>query len=185
MNPAQDPLNPQSVPQALPNAKGDVFGIDPDAFERALHLSRISPRGRIILPIHRTQDALVQRMLNFLQPGTYIQPHRHSPDHAVESILVMRGGIDFLVFDADGTPTRRIPLRARTLQVLVDIEPGTWHSFVVTHPDTVLFETKKGPYERAADKDFAAWAPAEGELGAAQWLRERNERLASGGRVDG
>lgn len=173
-------IHQEQIPQALPNATGDVFHLEPAAIDHALDLSRMSPRRRIILPLHRTQDARVQRMLNFLQPDTYITPHRHAADHAVESILLMRGGIDFLIFDDSGTPVQRIPLAAGEGNALVDIEPGVWHSFVVARPDTVLFETKKGPYSRAQDKEFAPWAPAEDEPGALDWLHRCNQRLSGG-----
>lgn len=45
---------------------------------------------------------------------------------------------------------------------------------VALAPGTVLFELKEGPYRPLGDKDFAAWAPAEGTVEAAaleDWLR--------------
>jgi hypothetical protein len=34
----------------------------------------------------------------------------------------------------------------------------------------VCFEVKPGPYSAANDKDFAPWAPREGDTGAATYL---------------
>ena len=48
------------------------------------------------------------------------------------------------------------------------LEPGaelpvdTWHTLVALQP-SILFELKEGPYHALSDKDFAAWAPAEGD----------------------
>lgn len=167
--------DPSGIPQALPNMEGGLFTLDGDLIERAIALSRTSRRRRIILPIHRRQEALVQRMLNILQPDTYIRPHHHPEPHASESIVVLRGGILFLLFDPSGGVTHRIPLREGTLQTVVDIEPGQWHSFLVTQPDTILFEAKKGPYSKTSDKHFAAWSPEEGQPGALAWLRNAAE----------
>ena len=41
----------------------------------------------------------------------------------------------------------------------------SWHSVAALSADTVLFELKPGPYSPIDDKDFAEWAPAEGEPG--------------------
>lgn len=46
---------------------------------------------------------------------------------------------------------------------------GTWHTLAVLEPGTVLFELKPGPYLPLADKEFAAWAPAEGAPGTEAW----------------
>jgi hypothetical protein len=61
-------------------------------------------------------------------------------------------------------------LRANSDCFGVDIEPGVFHSFFALEEDTVLFEVKPGPYERIADKDFAAWAPKEGTAEARSYL---------------
>jgi cupin fold WbuC family metalloprotein len=52
----------------------------------------------------------------------------------------------------------------------LDIEPGVWHTFLVLKEDTVLFECKKGPYDKEADKTFASWAPEEGSGKAKVWM---------------
>lgn len=83
---------------AFENVSGPVFVLTPELIRKGLDASRESPRKRIILPIHRRQEARVQRMLNFLQPGTYIRPHRHTGEHAVESINIRRGSIKYFVF---------------------------------------------------------------------------------------
>lgn len=155
---------------AFDNVSGPVFVLTPQLVRQGLEASRESPRKRILLPIHRRQEARVQRMLNFLQPGTYIRPHRHTGEHAVESIDIRRGSIKYFVFDEKGDTEQVIGLSEDTAVSLIDIEPGVWHSFVVTQPDTVLFEVKAGPYDEEADKEFADWAPAEYTPEADRWV---------------
>jgi cupin fold WbuC family metalloprotein len=152
------------MPFAFPNVTGDVFTLDEATLRTGCAEAAASPRRRIILPLHRTQDALVQRMLNFLQPGTYIQPHLHPLPHAMETIQVLRGALGFLIFEADGSIKSRHLLNADGLG-LIDIESNVWHGFVVLEPDTVILEIKRGPYDPAHDKVFATWAPREGEAG--------------------
>ncbi len=145
---------------ALDNVSEPVFSLDEGYWEKGLQASRESPRKRMILPVHRKQDALVQRMFNFLQPGTYIRPHRHPGNGATESLVVLNGLIDFFIFGDTGKILNHTLIGGITDSVL-DIEPNIWHTFIVREKDTVLFEVKKGPYNPMTDKEFASWAPEE------------------------
>jgi hypothetical protein len=46
-----------------------------------------------------------------------------------------------------------------------------WHCILALTRDCVIFEGKNGPYDPATDKEFAAWAPAEGDAGATEYMR--------------
>lgn len=156
--------------QAFDNPSGDLFLLENKQIEEGLRASRKSDRLRMILPLHREQGAKVQRLINFLQPGTYVRPHLHPLPHATESIVVLKGKIRFFTFnDAGKTRTDQI-LTSDLFPGVVDIEPRVWHSFLVLEEDTILFECKKGPYDAVSDKEFAAWAPPEGSAEAAEWL---------------
>jgi cupin fold WbuC family metalloprotein len=156
---------------AFPNPTGDLFHLTDEMIEAGLRASRESSRLRMILPIHRKQEAGVQRLINFLQPGTYIRPHRHPLNHATESIVLMKGRIRFFTFDGDGNVTTCRELRGNLLPSVIDIEPRVWHSFQVFEEDTILFECKCGPYNAKTDKEFADWAPEEGSTEAAAWMK--------------
>ena len=156
--------------QALTNVSGRWFVTDEKVIQQGLDQSRESPRRRMILPIHRRQDSPVQRMLNFLQPETYIRPHMHPREGAVESICLLQGAIRFFVFDENGTPTLSTYFEAGSPSSVIDIEPKVWHSFVVLKSDTVIFETKMGPYDENLDKTFAGWAPDEDSDEVPSWI---------------
>lgn len=61
----------------------------------------------------------------------------------------------------------------------VDIRPGIYHTFIALAPSAVL-EIIQGPYHADTRKQFASWAPREGEPGAAEYLA-RLEALARNG----
>jgi len=121
----------------------------------------------MLLPIHREGEDLVQRMINFMQPGTYIQAHQHPRDWASETIMVMSGCLGFITFDEKGEV-----LTVSRLGVgdLIDIEARVWHGVLALAPDTVILEIKRGPYNEN-DKVFAKWAPAEDSEGAPAYLK--------------
>jgi len=164
--------------KALPNPVGPVFSLPPQLLIEGKAASRESPRLRVMQPVQRNQEARVQRLLNFLQPGTYVQPHCHPLPHAIESMCLLSGALDVLIFDQDGTPTARYPLNRQL--PLIDIEPGTWHGLIVRAADTVIFEIKHGPYDPNTDKTFASWAPPEGSPDAPKYLSKLSLWGASG-----
>ena len=148
---------------ALEPPSGSVVVLNEALLQPAVVGSRKSPRGRIILPFHKEHEESLHRMMNVMQPGTYIRPHRHSNPPKAESIVVLRGALWFITFTNEGQVDRFWKLEPGLGDFGVDIMPGVFHSFIVTDPDTVIFEVKPGPYVKASDKDFAAWAPIEGD----------------------
>lgn len=109
------------------------------------------------MPIHREEGDLVQRMVNFLQPGTYIGAHQHPRVGASETLLVMSGSLGFATFSPEG---RLLTTHRLEVGGLIDIEAGVWHSVLALAEDTVILEIKRGPFD-AEDKVFAEWAPGE------------------------
>lgn len=156
---------------ALDAPVGDVITVSEDLVQRALVASRESPRKRVILPFHKDHNALLHRMLNAMQPGTYLQPHRHMDPPKDEIFLVLRGAIDLIVFDDEGAITDVVALVANSEAFGVDLAAGRFHSFLVREADTVLYEVKLGPYSPQTAKDFATWAPAENSAGVAAYVQ--------------
>ena len=166
----QEPL-PQHTPAlALTPPEGSVVVITQGLVQQAIVGSRSSPRRRIILPFHKSNESLLHRMLNAGQPGTYIRPHWHRDPPKDEALVLLQGEVCVFIFEEDGRIRQAVRLRAGTDDLGIDIAAGVYHTFVVLEPDTVVFETKPGPYVRATDKDFAPWAPAEGSEQAADYL---------------
>jgi len=162
-------------PMALPAPTNAVSAIDEELVLQAVAASRESPRKRIIQPLHKEGAAVLQRMLNAIQPGSYIRPHRHAVDRA-ESIIVIAGSLLYLVFNEKGEVSQFLELRAGTACFGVDTEGGVWHSFLAMEPDTVLFEVKPGPYDAVNDKEFASWAPVESGPQATEYLEVLQKR---------
>jgi cupin fold WbuC family metalloprotein len=168
-----------AFPLAMPAAPGPVTVIGPAQVAEAVALSRQSPRRRIICPFHPTEDASLHRMLNVVQPGSYIQPHRHANPPKDESIVVLKGAIACVIFSDGGAVAQVHVLGPHRTGFGVDIHAGVFHTFFALEKDTVLFEVKPGPYKKISDKDFAAWAPTEGTDEAKAYL-DQLYRLSAG-----
>ncbi len=135
--------------------------IDTTLMQKAVEASRVNLRKRIILPLHKGPEAPLHRMLNAIQPYSYIRPHRHLHPPKPESVIVLQGALLCVVFNSRGVVQEAITLAAGTNAFGFDCEPGIFHTFLALCCDTVLFEVKPGPYQADTDKDFAAWAPSE------------------------
>jgi len=85
----------KTFPKALNPPDDNVVLIDSKIINDAVEASRISPRKRIILPLHKSSSDNLHRMLNAVQPMSYIQPHRHLDPPKAESFIVLKGSISF------------------------------------------------------------------------------------------
>jgi cupin fold WbuC family metalloprotein len=179
-NQKPDPDDPRALP--APATRNTIVGSS--MLEHIVEASRKSSRGRIILPFHKNSGDRLQRMLNALQPESYIQPHRHENPPKSESILVLRGSICFITFTETGDIEEVFFLRAESPAVGIDSEPGSYHTFFALEPDTVLFEVKPGPYGADTEKQSAPWSPAESSDEAGEYFlnlkRLAKERQSEG-----
>ena len=158
-------------PRALAPPQENVVIINNHLIQISVDESRNSPRKRIIYPFHKSPSDNLHRMLNAIQPNSYVQPHRHLDPPKAESIIVLKGAIIFVEFDNTGEIENYYQLSSDSFSIGIDIEPGVFHTFFTVVEDTVIFEVKPGPYDQASDKDFASWAPTEGTESAIEYLR--------------
>lgn len=150
-------------------ASGAVQIIDDELIERTLAKARNSPRQRANHNFHPTHDDVCHRFLNAWIRGTYVAPHRHLSVPKPEGFLVLRGELACFVFDDTGAVTDRLVLGRGSCRG-VDLAPGIWHTLAPLTAEAVCYEVKPGPWDPATDKEFAPWAPREGEPGAAAYL---------------
>jgi len=111
--------------------------------------------------LHELSDP-VQRMLNAIEPGSYVRPHRHLDPDKTELFVILKGRGVVLTFDDNGNINDLVQMKAGGEKLGVEIPPGIWHSIISLEKGTLFLEIKDGPYVAATDKDFASWAPEAG-----------------------
>ncbi|MDD5329230.1 MAG: WbuC family cupin fold metalloprotein [Sulfuricella sp.] len=147
----------------------------PQFIDRALldHVSaqaRTSPRRRKNHNFHAAESDASHRLLNAVEPDSYIQPHCHADAAKDETIVALHGRFGIVFFDATGTVTETAVIEPNGDAVAVNIPHGVFHGIVALAPGSVFFEAKAGPYQPLEAEEKAAFAPAEGEPGAAAYL---------------
>lgn len=119
--------------------------LSPGLFADVCREAKASPRKRRNHNLHAHEEP-VQRLLNALQPGTYIPPHKHEGAERFELFVVLQGEVGCLLFDEAGDVTRSVLLGAKGDALGIEIPGETYHTLVCLAPDTVILEIKEGPY---------------------------------------
>jgi cupin fold WbuC family metalloprotein len=150
--------------------------IDDALLEATLARARTSPRGRINHNFHSELAPNPSRFLNAWTRGSYAAPHRHLLVPKPESFIMLRGELAVFLFDDEGRVTEHFIL-GRDGLIGIDVAPGIWHTVAVISETAVCYEVKPGPDDAATDKQFAPWAPREGDATAAEYLKQLLESV--------
>lgn len=84
------------------DAMNEMVLIDDDLLDRTSEKALRAPRLRMNHNFHTREDEPVNRLLNAMEPGTYLPVHRHTAPPKSESIVVLRGRLAAFVFDDRG-----------------------------------------------------------------------------------
>jgi len=153
--------------------------------QSVIEKAKQSPRLRMNYNFHSGPEDNPHRFLNVFAYGTYVAPHRHKTPPKAESFIVLEGHLAFFLFGDDGELTQTLVLGAgpvtpdiaakvagRPIARGIDLAPGVWHSMTALTPHAVTYEVKPGPWDPTTDKEFAPWAPAEGDSAASRYLKQ-------------
>jgi cupin fold WbuC family metalloprotein len=155
--------------------------IDQVLIEQKIEDAKKNSRKREIHNLHSSDQEGLHRMLNSIQPGSYLRPHRHLDPPKDEAFVLLKGSAGFVIFDEEQGLKKKefILLDLRRGTYGIDIRAGVWHALFSLEPDTVLYEVKPGPYTPLTDKDFAPWSPRDNTPDAARFLAELEDEFRS------
>jgi cupin fold WbuC family metalloprotein len=150
--------------------------VSPEILDELSQKAVSSPRKRLNHNFHDDLADPINRMLNALEPGTYLQPHKHENPDKREVFIVLRGSLVVVFFDDSGNPTEFVLLDPIKGNHGVEIPIGAWHTLIALEAGSVVYEVKDGPYLPLSDKNFASWAPKEGDSSCSQYLEQLTNR---------
>ncbi len=158
----------------------EVRIVDAAFLDSLTEQAREAARGRRNFNFHASAADSCNRLLNAVEPGSYIRPHRHLDPGKDETFVVLRGRFGFLAFDETGGITLAALLDARSERHVVNVPHGIYHTLVALTPGSVFFEAKAGPFVPLGEAELAPWAPAEKSEAATAYLASL-ERLFTDG----
>ena len=129
-----------------------------------------SPRLRQNHNLHASDNSRCQRLLNGIEPLSYIRPHRHLDPEKDEAFILLRGRLGVILFAGDGRVEQTVLLSSSTGHLAVDIPHGVFHTAVSLESGTVFYESKGGPYLPLLEDEIAPWAPEAGDPAAPAYL---------------
>lgn len=133
--------------------------------------AKIHPRKRINYNYHPELNDSIQRLLNCMEPGTYVRPHRHASPGKREIFIILTGKMAAIEFNNKGDVVEHTILDPLIGNYGVEFGVGSWHTIVSLESGSVVYEIKDGPYIPLIDKDFAPWAPIEGSSECSAYLQ--------------
>lgn len=133
----------------------------------------LSPRLRMNYNFHEKLDDPINRLLNAMEPGTYLRPHRHCNPDKNEIFLLLRGRVALFIFDDQGNVIESVVLDPVNGEYGGEIAAGVWHGLLVLESGSVIYEVKSGPFAPLTPENFAPWSPdPEDKEGVKRYMQE-------------
>src|SRR6266571_5116167 len=132
--------------------------------------ARHNPRLRKNYNLHPSDESRCHRLLNAIEPGSYIRPHRHLDPEKDEAFILMSGRLGIVTFTGDGKVAETAMLSHAGGNLAADIPHGVYHTAVALESGTIFFEAKAGPYLPLAPEEVSPFGPEEGSPEASPYL---------------
>ena len=147
-------------------------------FEDLIYEASQSHRLRAHANVHDSYADQCQKLFNAIQVDSYIRPHRHSMDPKDECLVAIKGLFGLIMFAEQGSIDSVVLFGSEkyseqlSIPSGLELTSGVWHTVVSLADNSILFEVKKGPFEPTLAKEFAPWAPKEGDKDANSYFKQ-------------
>ncbi|WP_444607665.1 WbuC family cupin fold metalloprotein [Bosea sp. (in: a-proteobacteria)] len=144
---------------------GGFLAVDGSIVEILKQRAAMAPRRRCRLCFHADSSDAQQEMLIVMHRDSYVQPHCHIGK--VETLSIIEGTADALLFSADGALTGTVPMSpaAQGGAFFYRMPEGQYHSLRFRSEWLVFLETTIGPFDRSTTRT-GSWSPPETEPAA-------------------
>jgi len=147
---------------------GPIIEVDDATIDMLLDAAASEPKRRARLNLHNSDDDLIHEMIIAFRKDSLNMPHRHVGKS--ESMHVIRGRVDVVIFDDKGNETQRIRLYGDRRNVLAPsifrMAAPIWHTVIPVDDKVVVHEVTNGPFLPGQNMEIPPWAPQESELAA-------------------
>ena len=122
-----------------------------------------NPRQKIRICTHKDPQDKLHEMFIVHTKSAYVRPHKHI--NKSESVHVIEGAVDIIVFDEAGEILDVIKMGdyASGRAFYYRMEKDFYHTFIIKSDFLIFHETVNGPFSKN-DTFFPAWAPLEEEV---------------------
>jgi cupin fold WbuC family metalloprotein len=160
-------------------AEGPIAKLGQDDMQLLRQGAANSPRGRVRINAHPSDDDTLHEMFIAMQRNSYIRPHLH-PGKS-EAFHIIQGVVDIVVFEENGSLREVVSLGDGNSgrPFYYRMSQPFFHTLLIRSDILIVHEITNGPFVRGGSR-FAAFAPEESDAdGIAQYLRQLQSRVAS------
>jgi cupin fold WbuC family metalloprotein len=138
----------------------DIVAVAPADLQELKRLALLNPRQRVRLCAHTSPNSRLHEMFIVHARDCYVRPHKHIKK--AESMAVLEGEVDVVLFHEDGSIRRVIQLGATdTGKIFYQRLPEEiYHMLIIRSELLVFHEIIEGPFLRESSI-FPDWAPVE------------------------
>lgn len=156
--------------------------LDQTGIEELKRLAVLNPRRRVRFCAHRSPNDSLHEMFIVHARNCYVRPHWHLSK--AESIFILEGEVDLVLFHTDGAVSRVISMGnpASGRPFFHRLSEPTCHTLLIRSEHLVFHEVTEGPFLRTQTV-FPDWAPEENTTEADAFIANLNRQLAQRGLI--
>ncbi len=140
-------------------------------------LAVLNPRQRIRFCAHTTLSDSLHEMFIVHTKSCYVRPHRHLGK--AESISVLEGEVDLVLFNADGSVIKVVDMGppASGKPFYHRLSTPVYHMLLIRTEFLVFHEITEGPFMRA-QTEFPDWAPEENSPESMDFVSQLQKKIS-------
>jgi cupin fold WbuC family metalloprotein len=167
-----DRNNQNQVSEEVIHSVEKMVNLEIADIDHLIELASQNKRKRIRYCSHKNPSEKVHEMFIVHPNGAYVRPHKHI--NKIESMLVLRGEVDYVVFNDDGSIFKVIPMGdLKSGKVFYNsLREQVFHTLLIRTEWLVFVEITKGPFSKK-DTEFASWSPNENDFSGRKTFMER------------
>jgi cupin fold WbuC family metalloprotein len=138
----------------------DIVVVASADLQELKRLALLNPRQRVRLCTHSSPNSRLHEMFIVHTQDCYVRPHKHIKK--TESMAVLEGEVDIVLFNEDGSIRQVIQLGAMDTgkNFYQRLPEDVYHMLIIRTKFLVFHEIIEGPFLRERTT-FPEWAPAE------------------------
>jgi cupin fold WbuC family metalloprotein len=142
-----------------------IITVDRGGVNELLLLASQNQRKRVRLCAHKSSAHNLHEMIIVHEKSAYVRPHRHVGK--IESMHIISGTVDVIIFDDHGNITRVIEMGefSSGKSFYYRMDTPLFHTLLIRSEVLVFHETTNGPFNRS-DATFAPWSPDGSDINA-------------------
>jgi cupin fold WbuC family metalloprotein len=155
-------LTQNKINSEVYHSKENFFSMSKEDINKLINLAKKTPRNRVRFCSHSSDQDTLHEMFIVHPKGAYVRPHKHI--NKIESMLVIDGEVDYIMFDNDGNVDEIVEMGGveSKKSFYQTIRQDKFHTLIIKSEWLVFLEITNGPFDKK-NTIFPNWSPLDSE----------------------